>query len=241
MAAPGTLQPTSSTTCATTPACTAGADRGFGGDPETFNFSGAAGTPYYLVVDRYSGRSTTSRLGGPFSIAVTPYVDAGGPTPPDAGPPQINDSCGSIDAGLDLVLAPSPDGGKFAQVFFDTVGYHKASHSATGGACNGYGSAPDEVFHVVLAQAAPSLTATIVRTVTDGGYKSPMVYIRSNPCVDQTDNLDGGASSELACALVSDAGSPTATTASVPAGDYYIWVDGYGSAQGAGSLTVTVP
>lgn len=231
------LLPTCPTSCDQTPACTVGADSFVDGQPVSLNFGGTANTTSFIIVDHWSGIS--GPFGGPFTIDVTPYVDAGQPPGPDAGPPPANDNCESLDAGLDLVLAPEPDGGQLATVAFDTTSYHDDSQTVAGGQCgassHGYGG--DEVFHLHLAGAVPSVTASI--TAGSSSY-TPIVYIRTSPCLDLGNSHDGGPSSELACGYFTDGGAPSATATNLSAGDYYIWADGYGS-QGPGTLTVTVP
>lgn len=186
----------------------------------------AAGT-YYIVADNFGGDN------GPFSLTVT----LAAPVPPPAG-----DTCETLPSGSssqDIALSAIGDGGYTASVQFDTTLYANDTKSATTGPCSGYGTGHDEVFRVAVPSPVSSLTATVT-PYGDAGSFQPVVYIRSSPCSD-VGFTDGGPGSELACDAPFSNTTATATATTVPAGTYYVWVDGTSSSYGPGTLTVSVP
>ena len=121
-----------------------------------------------------------------------------------------------------------PDGGMFGSITFDTTTATNDTNSDPNGQCGGYGHGQDLAYLLVLPVAVPSVS--IAESADQNESLSQVNYIRAGDC-----EPDGG--QELACARY---GNP-ATTGTLPAGPYTIWVDGVSPTAGTGTLYVSVP
>jgi hypothetical protein len=163
---------------------------------------------YHLFVD--GAGSTADTFEGPFRLTVTLL---------DAVPAPTNDVCSTA---LPLLLPANGVG--VVSVQGDTSG---ASPDALG--CGGTGN--DLVYTLQLT--APRRVAARV-TPLAGSTLRPSVYLR------QVNRCDSEAlADQLGCAIAPTAGAVASLTApSLPAGLYYLWVDGAQGTAGAFDLTV---
>jgi len=151
----------------------------------------------YLIVDGSSENALNSA--GDFTMTITPS--------PAAAPPT-NDKCGFAQQ-----LALPPTGTGSVSVQSDTT---SATDDSAG--CGGAG-APDLVYSFHLDQ--PRLVQTTVTPLLGANYR-PMVYLRpANACMSEQ------ATDQIACTYAPDFGqSVTSLVPSLPAGDWFLWVDG---------------
>lgn len=176
--------------------------------------------------ERACARGTAVSGGALLEVAALPqadhwlWVDS---SSPDAGaftltatlsPPPVGDAC---PAPRFLALSDGTDGGS-AQVAGDTTALFGNT-----AACSGTG--PDEVWSFSIA-APRVLTAAV--TPLSSGFR-PAVSVRSF-CTSST---------SAACGLSPAAGAPANISVStLPAGTWYLWVDGVGATRGAYTLQV---
>lgn len=175
-----------------------------------------AGT-YYLWVDGYRFASPNS---GSFDLKVTL-------APPQAN--AINDSCASPATPLTFI-------GDTATVSSSTVGVV----DNTRGTCNFFTDPPtnpDVVYSFTTGPGAQSVTAEVIPA---SPTYIPVVYVRS-AC-----DTPGVANEHLCSNAGVQAGTAKVVIPSLPAGTYYVWVDGYsyktyldGRGQGDFTLNVT--
>ncbi len=180
---------------------------------------GCSDAPYGSTVASFTLKTLPA---GTYFIVVDGYSGTAGPftltvdavTPP---PPPANDTCASPEP-LDLSSG-------HAQVTGTTAG----ADNTAAGSCNGWGQAPDVVYSFSIASPR-KLTAR----VTGSRGLDPVVYLRS-ACGDAVTEIPSG------CALA-PAGSTTATlnVGSLPAGSYFLFVDGYDASAGGFTLTIDV-
>jgi len=130
--------------------------------------------------------------------------------------PPANDSCTAPEA-LDLTSGTATSSGN---VSFAT--------NTTSGSCGGLNSG--DVVYRFTTTAARSITAKVA--TTDSAFQ-PVVYLRA---VCDSDS----ATDELGCQAGTDPGaSATLTVGNLPAGTYWLWVDGLYGTMGAFDLSVT--
>ena len=132
-------------------------------------------------------------------------------------PPPANDTC-AMPTTLPFVNGA-------ASVSVDTT---FATDDAASNGCGGSG--PDVVYTFTLA--APQLVVATVTPDAQSAAWDPVVYFRK-VCGD------GLPANELGCKEVGPA-MATAARAILPAGTYFLWVDGFGGSFGSGSLSVAV-
>lgn len=138
----------------------------------------------------------------------------------DPSPPLQHDTCA---APLDIVFA---DGGTFVELDVDT----STASDDEDGTCNATGG-PEYVYHLRLLSPR---RVVVTATRGAGGTADPVLYLRQTSCVS------GG---ELGCSDdPSDSAAPEQLTSgmgTLPPGDYYIFVESYGSSVGPTHLTVS--
>lgn len=151
---------------------------------------------------------------GPFELEVV----LSPPTPPPA-----NDSCAAPEALVfngDVATAS----GSTLQAANDNSGYHVSPTCSMTARQMGR----DVVYRMTLA--APADVALEV-TPAPGSALHPALYVRQSSCTSQI------LGDEVVC--LESAGVATATLTALPAGDYWVWVDGAGGTAGAFTLTAT--
>lgn len=155
----------------------------------------------YLFIDGRGENQFVSA--GDFTVTVTPTEPA---------PPPQNDSCGFAQT----LPVPATGSGSIS-VQSDTT---SANDDSDG--CGGTGS-PDVVYRFHLDE--PRLVQTTVTALSGANYL-PMVYLRpATACASESP------SDQIACTYGFDFGqSVTAVVPSLPAGDWFLWVDGLYSA-----------
>ncbi|MBL8952476.1 MAG: hypothetical protein JNK82_16970 [Myxococcaceae bacterium] len=163
---------------------------------------------YHVVVDGAGATPATSA--GPYRLTVSR-----GPTVP----PPANDTC----AGA-VGLPPPMNGIGVVTVQGDTSA---ANHDALGCTADG----PDVVYRLELS--GPRRVSARVQPLS-GSSLRPAVYLRRpNECDSQSP------ANQLGCAASAIAGAPsTLTLPSLPAGSYFVWVDGQQGTSGAFELSV---
>ena len=104
-----------------------------------------------------------------------------------------------------------------------TVGYNDDSSGTCGG------SGPDRVYSVDV----PIDLANVTLTVTPGaGSYSPALYVQEGSC--------GIIDAEIGCGAAASTNLPASvSTTTLPAGQYYIWVDSVDGTSGSYTLTVS--
>lgn len=163
---------------------------------------------YHVFVDG-SGPTPDSRA-GPFRLTVTRL---------DAVPPPTNDTCTSATA------LPTPAGGT------GSVSVQGDTSGAAGDALGCGGSGKDLVYRLELT--SPRRVAARVTPLL-GSTLRPSVYLRQPGRCDSELQAD-----QLGCATAGQPGSAATLLApSLPAGLYYLWVDGVQGTSGAFDLTV---
>lgn len=154
---------------------------------------------------------------GPFTLRLTPG--------PVISPPA-NDDCSSIAMAPALTLGNA------------VIGDTRGAAPTTQGMCampagsNGE-AAPDVVYKFVLTQAK-SVVVTVTPDANDGQLFRPVVYVRGNfnaSCADPQ--------AVKGCSAATAYGSAaTVSLPNLPAGTYFVWVDGAGLSSGKFSLKV---
>ncbi|MFZ5470526.1 MAG: hypothetical protein ACOZIN_13905 [Myxococcota bacterium] len=164
---------------------------------------------YYLVVDGAAGTSLAPSH-GPFSLTLTVT---------DPLPVPLNDTC----AGAETLVVPASGYGPIT-VQGDNS---NAVHDTAG--CGGSGA--DLVYRVVL----PGPRQVVARVApASGSSLLPVVYLRRQGQCDSELAQD-----QVACNVAAMVGGPTTVTApNLPAGEHFVWVDGYGGSKGPFTLTV---
>jgi hypothetical protein len=132
-----------------------------------------------------------------------------------------NDTCGSAEA---LV---------FSGTSATTSGDLALASSAEIGSCAPWSGHPDLFYSFTLP--APAATLEIAVSPAAGSSLDAVVYLRGTPCTDAS------TANELACRDASfTAGTgETAYLTNIPAGTYYVVVEGWGNSIGAFELSVT--
>jgi hypothetical protein len=163
----------------------------------------------YLFIDGQAGNQFVTA--GDFTLTVTPM---------DAAQPPQNDTCGFAQT-----LALPAIGSGSVSVQSDTTA---ALDNSDG--CGGAGS-PDLVYRFHLDQ--PRLVQTTVTPLSGANYL-PLVYLRpGNACSSEAAN------DQVACTYAFNWGQPvTSVVPSLPAGDWFLWVDGFLYTSGPFNLQV---
>jgi hypothetical protein len=96
------------------------------------------------------------------------------------------------------------------------------------GTCNGSGA--ELVYRFTLASPGD---VTITATRGSSGFANPVIYLRSSPC---------GSGTQLACenSASTAGGTETISLLNQPAGDYFLFVEGVGTAVGPTDVTITL-
>jgi hypothetical protein len=181
-----------------------------------------------------SDAATTSDAG---ADASTPGADAASPGAdastiwPDAGTPST-DAGSSADGGSTVIANDSclaPEALVFSNGVATATGdttSAKGDYSSSGG-CGGYGNDVVYSFTTTVDQAV-EVTLTPKSTATKW---TAVLYVRKGTCASGT--------VEVVCKESTAAGKPVALSHQrVPAGTYFLFVDGYSGSVGAFDLTV---
>ncbi len=152
----------------------------------------------YVFIDGAPNNQLVSA--GAFTLTVTPS---------DAAAPPTNDSCGLAQT---LPLAPTG---------MDSVSVQSDTTAAGNDSSGCFGQLGDDLvyqFHLDV----PRLVQVTVKPLLGSGYR-PVVYLRpANMCTSE----DPG--QQVGCTRAVDFGaSVTTVVPSLPAGDWFLWVDGY--------------
>lgn len=134
-------------------------------------------------------------------------------------PPPPNDTCAAPRA------INFPSGMNSVTFTIDT----SAALDDMSGSCNAEPDSPEVVYSLTLGATRDVTVSTVAAS---GASADAVIYLRSAPC----DGSSG--STELACADALPPG-PDTFTRTLPAGTYYLFVEGYGPG-GAGPTEVTV-
>jgi hypothetical protein len=152
---------------------------------------------------------------GPFQLEVA----LAPPTPPPA-----NDSCAAPQA-LTFSSGTASVSGSTLQAANDTTGFDVTPTCSPSARQTGR----DVVYVMTLAQPQD---VTLAVAPAAGSTLNPVLSVRRSSCASQL------LADELACAQA--VGPAMATLTAVPAGTYWIWVDGAGGTSGAFTLTATL-
>lgn len=160
----------------------------------------------------------TAASGGTFFLIVDGFAGQGGPYTLDvniSAAPVPNDQCsGAIDVTA---------GGVFTGDTTNATGDYSPIASGTGG-CTGYTANSNDVTYQVSLQAGERLQASL-----DAAWDSSLYLVESCANVQGT------------CVAGDDSGNPETIDFTAPAsGTFFLIADGYGSASGAFSLSVTI-
>ena len=152
---------------------------------------------------------------GPFQLEVI----LAPPTPPPA-----NDTCAAPQA-LTFTSGTATVSGSTLQAANDNSGYDVSPTCSTTARQTGR----DVLYAMTLASPQD-----VVLTVTpaSGSTLNPVLYVRKSSCTSQL------LADELVC--LQRVGPVTATLTALPAGTYWIWVDGAGGTSGDFTLTATL-
>src|SRR5438094_888332 len=117
-----------------------------------------------------------------------------------------------------------------------TFGGTTSGTSALAGSCGSSGSSPEQVF-----QWTPTVSGTAtIQTCGAGTNFDTVLYLRSGVCSGGPEVVSG--CNDDACADATGVNRASRVTPTVTAGQtYYIFVDGFGGAQGNFTLTVLPP
>lgn len=152
---------------------------------------------------------------GAFQLEVTTAP----PTPPPA-----NDSCAAPQA-LAFVAGVASASGSTLQAANDNSAFDVSPTCSASAKQSGR----DVVYAMTLA-APQDVTLTVAPAA--GSTLNPALYVRRSTCTSQI------LGDELVC--LQKVGPATATLTALPAGTYWIWVDGAGGTSGAFTLTATL-
>src|SRR5438874_2561979 len=178
----------------------------------------AAGQTYFIVVDGYGGAQ------GTFSLTVT----APGASATTTLTAATSTTTTTLPGACSSPTVISAAGGTFSGTTSGTT--------SQAGSCGSSGTSPERVF-----QWTPTVSGTAT-IQTCGGSTSydTVLYVRSGACGTGSEIALG--CNDDACADATGANRASRITPTVTAGQtYYIFVDGFGGAQGNFTLTVLPP
>lgn len=166
---------------------------------------------------------------GTYVVWVDGAVDTAGPfqlevslAPPT--PPPANDSCTAPQA-LTFTSGVATVTGSTLQAANDNNSYDVSPTCSSTARQTGR----DVVYAMTLTQPQD---VTLTVTPTGGSTLNPALYVRKSSCTSQI------LGDELVC--LQKVGPVTATLTALPAGTYWIWVDGAGGTSGNFTLTATL-
>ncbi|MEW6434470.1 MAG: hypothetical protein AB1730_23460 [Myxococcota bacterium] len=152
---------------------------------------------------------------GPFQLEVT----LAPPTPPPA-----NDTCAGAQA-LTFASGVATVTGSTLQAANDNSGFDVSPTCSSTARQTGR----DVIYTMTLAQPQD---VTLTVTPSAGSTLNPALYVRKSSCTSQI------LGDELVC--LQKVGPATAVLTALPAGTYWIWVDGAGGTSGSFTLTATL-
>ncbi len=167
------------------------------GSPGSFDLPVFGPGVFYVIVDGLGDNRLVTA--GSFTLTLTPSAAAPAPT---------NDTC-----GLAQTLALPPTGSGTVSVQSDTTAAHNDSVGC-------FGNADDLVYQFHLGE--PRMVQVTVTPLFGSGYR-PVVYLRpAGACASES------ATDQIGCTLAVGFGEPVTTVVpNLPAGDWFLWVDGY--------------
>src|SRR6059058_1304202 len=189
-----------------------------------------AGQTYFIVVDGYGGAQ------GTFSLTVTP---PGASTTTTLTAATSTTTTTTLTAATSTTTTTLPGACSSPTVISAAGGTFSGTTSGTSsqaGSCGSSGTSPEQAF-----QWTPTVSGTAT-IQTCGGSTSydTVLYVRSGACGTGSEIALG--CNDDACADATGANRASRITPTVTAGQtYYIFVDGFGGAQGNFTLTVLPP
>lgn len=216
------------TTCGDTSTAVDCADSPTASAAETVTVLAATAGTYYLVVDGYNGAE------GEFSIVVSfrPVLGAGA----TCDPAEITDRCAAgldcLDDGAGAYTCQDPFAALCASAVATTDGGTISGTIAAGtsdfaGSCAGGGDQPEDLYYIDLAAAGYISVTQIASTLGWGSVAYVIGPDSCNPALEvDCDTRTGGINF---------------TTGTLPAGRYYIVVDGTGTYELAIDVGVVIP